>query len=106
MTKQLNLTILDQSDDYTLYQLPPIALSGEVAVSAELEVWTDDEKKPELILTGDKTTDGDLRHFMSIETEETLKPYLRAAGVEVVSLSPREPGAQSVDQIIYNVILK
>lgn len=106
MTRSFDLPVLDQTEDYTLYDLPALALSDTVAVTAELEVWHDDARHVEVILTGDMGSDPDLRHFLTTETEKRISRHLSSVGLISTSISSRESGAQHVDQIIYNVEIK
>lgn len=103
MTRTFDLPKTDDGEEAALYQLPTLALSDEVAVTAELEVWHDDDTRPEVILSGDLATDGDLCRFLTTETEKKIDDHLSALGLRVVSVSPRESGAQSPDQILFNV---
>jgi hypothetical protein len=103
MTRKFHLPVLDQGEGYTLYDLPAVALSNTVAVSAELEVWHDEPNRPEVILTGDMSSDPDLRQFLTHQTEKRISQHLASVGLIVTSVSAREPGAHALDQIIYNV---
>lgn len=106
MNMKFDLPILDSDDDYILYGLPDLALSEDLSVRCELEFWPGSQLNAEIVLTGDHSVDPDLRHFIGTDLEEKIKAHLLASGIATKSISPREPGAHAVDQVIYNAFVE
>ncbi|MTH61155.1 hypothetical protein [Paracoccus litorisediminis] len=105
----LDLPVLDSSNDdgWTIYNLPELAVTRPpfrdlIYVAAELEIWGSEPKKPEVLLKLDSRR-VDLTRCITKSTERAIDAHLSKLGFRVLSVSPREDGAQSRDCIIFNV---
>jgi hypothetical protein len=104
--RDFDLPLLDDTDDFRVYDLGIISLHADIAISAELEVFEDSFYAVEVHLIMDDNEPGDLREELTTETEAAILALLARKGITAINVSPREPGAQQRDLISFNVTIE